>query len=140
MVDIKRIVEEYMDAICRHDYSMARHMMHEDYSFTSGDGQRQKGTEAGIGVAQMFGKAFPDIKFEIKNMYLIGNIVVTEFDFTGTHHGDLMGIAPTHHEVRVPTCNVTEIRQGKIYAEHEYFDRAHLMQQLGVEAGQEHHA
>lgn len=140
MVDVKKIVEEYMDVICRHDLSKARHMMHEDYSFTSGDGKRQNGIEAGIGVARMFGEAFPDMKFEIKNMYLIGNIVITEFDFTGTHDGKLMDMAPTHRKVRVPSCNLTEIREGKIYAEREYFDRAFLMQQLGVEAGHEVHA
>lgn len=137
MTDAKKIVEEYMDAICRHDLTRARHLMHEDYSYTSGDGQRKNGIDAGIGIAQMFGEAFPDMKFEIKNMYLIGNIVATEFDFTGTHNGKLMNMAPTHRTVRVPTCTLTEIREGKIYAEHEYFDKAHLMQQLKVEAGEE---
>jgi steroid delta-isomerase-like uncharacterized protein len=140
MLDIKRIAEEYMDAICRHDFNMVRHMMHEDYSYTSGDGKKQNGTEAGMGVIQMFVGAFPDMKFEIKSMYSIGNIVVTEFDFTGTHNGSLMGIAPTHRKVKVPICNIIEIRLSKIYAEHEYFDRAHLLQQLGIEAGEEHHA
>jgi steroid delta-isomerase-like uncharacterized protein len=140
MTDAKKIVEEYMDAICRHDLTRARHLMHEDYSYTPGDGQRQHGIEAGLRVAQMFGEAFPDMKFEIRDMYLIGNIVVTEFDFTGTHNGKLMEMAPTHRKVSVPSCTVTEIRDGKIYAEHEYFDKAHLMQQLKVEAGQEVHA
>lgn len=140
MIDAKKIVEEYMDAICRHDLTKARHMMHEDYSYTAGDGQRQQGIEAGIKVAQMYGEAFPDMKFEIKNMYLSGNIVVTELDLTGTHNGKLMDMAPTQRRVRVPGCNITEVREGKIYSEHEYFDRMLLMQQLGVEAGKEHHA
>ena len=55
-----------------------------------------------------------------------------------THQGELMGIAPTGRRVEVPVCNVIEVRDGKIYAEREYFDTAHLMQQLGVAAGPAH--
>jgi ketosteroid isomerase-like protein len=35
-------------------------------------------------------------------------------------------------------CKVLEFRDGKIYAEREYFDMAHLMQQLGAATGPAH--
>ena len=41
---------------------------------------------------------------------------------------ELMGFAPTGRKVTVPICDVIEVRDGKVYAEREYFD----MQQLGV--------
>lgn len=140
MIDSKKIVEEYLDAISRHDFTKVRHMIHEEYSYTGSDGQKQNGPEAGVAVAQMYGEAFPDLKFDIRNMYLSGNIVVSEFIVNATHTGNLMNIAPTNRTVSVPVCNIAEIREGKIYAEREYFDMALLMQQLGVETGQEHHA
>ena len=43
-----------------------------------------------------------------------------------------MGVAPTGRKVTVPICDVIDVRDGKVYAEHEYFDMQHLMQQLGV--------
>jgi predicted ester cyclase len=49
-----------------------------------------------------------------------------------------MGIDPTNRKVTVPICNVTEFRDEKIYAEHEYFDNAYLLQQLGIEVGHAH--
>lgn len=140
MIDAKRIVEEYMDAIRRHDKDKIRRTLHESYSYTSGDGQKQTGIDAGIAVAEMYGNAFADMTFDIRNMFLSGNIVVTEFIASGTHTGNLMDIAPTNRRVEVPICNVTEIRDGKIYSEREYFDNAHLLQQLGVEIGHAHHA
>ena len=39
-----------------------------------------------------------------------------------------MGVAPTGRKVTVPICDVIDVRDGKVFAEREYFD----MQQLGV--------
>ena len=50
----------------------------------------------------------------------------------------LMGLAPTGRKVAIPVCNVIEVRDGKVYAEREYFDSANLMAQLGVGAGASH--
>ncbi|HEY3372522.1 MAG TPA: ester cyclase [Prolixibacteraceae bacterium] len=138
MEDFKKTVEQYMDAITRCDFSKMRHMMHQEYSYTGSDAQRLNGPDKGISVAELYTKAFPDLNFEIKNMYASGGIIVTEFIAHGTHRGELMGISPTNRKVAVPVCNITEIRDGKIYAEHEYFDNAFLMHQLGVEVGHEH--
>lgn len=140
MTDPKKIVEEYMDAVFSHDPAKIRHMLHNEYTYTSGDGQRMKGIDAGVAVAEMYGNAFPDMKFEIQNMYLSGNIVVTEFIVNATHTGNLMDITPTNRKVLIPICNIAEIRDGKIYAEREYFDMAYLLKQLGIEARHEHHA
>ncbi|MBC8004504.1 MAG: ester cyclase [Verrucomicrobia bacterium] len=140
MIDLKRIVEQTMDAIAQHDFGKLRKMYHENYSYTGTDGHRQVGPESGVGIAELYTTAFPDLQFEIINMVTTGNFVVTEFIANGTHQGDLMGIKPTNRKVSVPICNVAEIREGKIYAEREYFDNVHLMQQLGVDVGHEHHA
>jgi ketosteroid isomerase-like protein len=40
--------------------------------------------------------------------------------------------------VTIPVCNIVEFRDGKVYAEREYFDTLFLMQQLGVEVGHAH--
>ena len=32
----------------------------------------------------------------------------------------------------MPVCNVIEIKDGKVYAEREYMDMAHMMQQIGA--------
>ena len=42
------------------------------------------------------------------------------------------GIAPTGRQITIPVCNVMEVRDGKLYAEREYMDMLHMMQQLGV--------
>jgi len=138
MNDAKKIVQQYMDAIPRRDFGKIRQLLHPGYTYTGSDGQRHDGIEAGISVVEMYTNAFPDLTLDVKQMHSTGDIVVVEFVARGTHRGELMGISPTNRKVAVPVCNIAEIRDGKIYAEREYFDNAFLMQQLGVEVGHAH--
>lgn len=109
-----------------------RDLMHPDYSYTGGDGQEQKGPEAGMAVAHMFANAFPDGRISIVSIKEAGDTIFVEFIGRGTHEGELMGIAPTGRSMTLPVCNVLEVRDGKIYREREYMDMATMMIQLGV--------
>jgi steroid delta-isomerase-like uncharacterized protein len=106
--------------------------MHPQYSYTGGDGQEQRGPEAGLAVGQMFANAFPDGRIDIKNLRADGDFVTVESTGTGTHKGNLMGVAPTNKKVSIPVCHIMELRDGKIYREREYMDMAHMMTQLGL--------
>jgi len=132
MSDPAAIARQYLEAVPRREFDKVRELYHPQYSYTGGDGQRQEGADAGIAVAQMYTTAFPDVKLDIKGIHVAGNVAVVEFVANGTHQGELMGIAPTGRKISVPVCNVMEMRDGKVYAEREYFDAALMMQQLGV--------
>ena len=132
MPDAAAIAREYLEGWNRRDWARWRELFHPNYTYTGGDGQVQKGPEAGMAVGQMFATAFPDGKLEIQRIHAVGDVAVTEFIGRGTHRGDLMGIAPTGRQISVPICNVIEVRDGKIFAEREYMDMLHMMQQLGV--------
>jgi len=132
MSDPAGIAREYFDAWNRRDWAKFRSLMHPDYSYTGGDGQQQKGPEAGLAVAQMFAGALPDGKIDVQRIHVAGDVAIVEFIGSGTHDGDLMGIAATGRHMSVPVCNVIEVRDGTIYAEREYMDMMHMMEQLGV--------
>lgn len=116
----------------RRDFAAMRGLMHRDYSYTGGDGQEQKGQDAGIAIAQMFAAAFPDGRIDIVRVTETADTAVVEFIGRGTQNGELMGIAPTGRTIAIPVCNVMEMRDGKIYREREYIDFMTLMVQLGV--------
>jgi steroid delta-isomerase-like uncharacterized protein len=132
MADPAAISREYIEAWNRRDFARYRELLHPQYSYTGSDGARQEGPDAGVGVAQMYAAAFPDGKLEIERIHSAGNFAFSEYTGSGTHSGDLMGIAATGRRVSLPICNVLEIRDGKIFAERDYMDMAHMMQQLGV--------
>ena len=132
MSDAASIAREYSEAWNRRDWAKWRELLHPQYTYTGGDGQVQKGPEAGLAIGQMFGSAFPDGKSDIQKITASGDIAIVEFIGRGTHTGDLMGIAPTGRQVTIPVCDILEIRDGKIIAEREYMDMLTMMQQLGV--------
>ncbi len=132
MPDAAVIAREYLECFNRRDFDRIRQLFDSGYSYTGGDGQRQDGPQAGIDVVQMYASAFPDAKLEIRQVHTADDTAVVEFIARGTHQGDLMGIAPTGRKVEMPVCTVLDIRNGKITAEREYMDMAHMMQQLGV--------
>jgi steroid delta-isomerase-like uncharacterized protein len=132
MSDLASIARDYFDAWNRRDWARYKELMHSDYSYTGGDGQRMDGADAGVGVGQMFAAAFPDGRINIKQVYAAGNAVTIEFVGEGTHTGDFTGVPPSGRKVSIPVCDVLEIRDGKIHSEHEYIDMLSMMQQIGA--------
>ncbi len=132
MSDPATIARDYLEAWNRRDFDRWRELFDPKYSYTGGDGVRQEGPEAGMAVGQMFAAAFPDGKLEIRHIHVAGDTAAVEFVASATHEGELMGIAPTGRKITMPVCTVLEIKDGKITAEREYMDMAHLMQQLGA--------
>ncbi len=61
-----------------------------------------------------------------------GDYVVIRYTATGTHRGDLMGIAPTNRRAETHGCTIAEIKNGKIVHGWIYWDTGHLLRQLGV--------
>ena len=51
---------------------------------------------------------------------------------TGTHEGDLFGIAPTHRRVAVTQIQIERLRRGRIVAHWRVTDELTLMRQLGI--------
>src|SRR3972149_2456188 len=106
MSDATRTAREIVEAFNRRDFDRMRELLHPEYSYTGGGGQRQSGPEAGIAVAQMYASAMSDAKMDVQRIHEAGDVVVVEFTGSGTHDGDFMGIAPTGRKVTVPVCNV----------------------------------
>jgi steroid delta-isomerase-like uncharacterized protein len=88
------------------------------------DGYRQ--------AMQIYLAAFPDLHFSIDQLLSSGDYAVTRYTATGTHQGDLMGIAPTNRRAETHGCSVVEIKNGKVVRSWVYWDTGHLLRQLGV--------
>ena len=81
----------------------------------------------------MYRTAFPDIHFTIEDQIAAGDKVVTRWSGTGTHQGELMGIAPTG--VRGPGVTgitIDRIAGGKTVETWNAWDALGMLQQIGV--------
>jgi predicted ester cyclase len=79
-----------------------------------------------------FYNAFPDIHLENTRWTEEGHVVASQFDFVGTHKGEIIGITPTNRAMRLKACAVYECNEtdDQIKSEIFYYDSGELRRQL----------
>jgi steroid delta-isomerase-like uncharacterized protein len=80
----------------------------------------------------------PDMKFEIKSFFSIGDWVAHEWVMTGTHTGDFGGIPATCRRFLVRGASITQLNRGKISRNTDYWNLATMLQQLGAMSAMGH--
>jgi steroid delta-isomerase-like uncharacterized protein len=91
-----------------------------------------RGAEEFKGYISMYRSAFPDIHIEVEDQLAEGDRVATRWTGTGTHEGELMGIASTGNRVTVAGMDISRISGGKIEESWSNYDLMGMMEQLGV--------
>jgi steroid delta-isomerase-like uncharacterized protein len=113
------------------DYDTADEIFHPQ-SITPDAPQLPVGPEGCKQVARMFRDAFPDFHMTVEDIVAEGDRVVCRFRQTGTHEGELFGIAPTGRSVDFGEIALCQIAGGQIVASWFQTDVLALMSQLGV--------
>jgi steroid delta-isomerase-like uncharacterized protein len=81
---------------------------------------------------EMYRSAYPDTHLAIGEMIAEGDLVAITWTATGTHQGDLMGIAPTGRSVTVSGIGVNRISGGQIVESWANYDALGMLAQLGA--------
>ncbi|MCU1511062.1 MAG: ester cyclase [Arthrobacter sp.] len=78
-------------------------------------------------------KAFPDLKATVMEPALVdGNLEALYVVLTGTHQGELMGVAATGRRVEFSGIDIIRIGDGKVVEHWGATDTMALMQQVGA--------
>jgi steroid delta-isomerase-like uncharacterized protein len=77
-------------------------------------------------------KTFPDLHYTVEDVVAEGDKVVARWTASGTHTGDMMGIAPTGKLVKAPGITIFRFAHGHIVEGRTVWDALALLQQLGV--------
>ena len=91
-----------------------------------------RGPEGVKQFAGMYRNAFPDVQMSVEDQVAEGDIVVTRWIASGTHQGDLMGIAPTGNRVTVTGTSIERVVDGRIEETWDNYDALGMMQQIGA--------
>ncbi|MFQ5554438.1 MAG: ester cyclase [Acidimicrobiia bacterium] len=108
-------------------------VIHPDYRYHGPGGVEVEGPEGARQLIGGFRAAFSDLHAQITSEIAQGDLVALTMVATGTHDGDLMGIAPTGASIELPMAVVSRLEDGRIAEEWEYYDTASLMSQLDAE-------
>jgi len=95
-----------------------------------------QGADQAIAVWQGWATAFPDARASFDREVAVGNTVVFEVIWQGTHKGPLQipegFLAPTGRRMEVRACMVVEVADDKARVHSHYFDMGTLLQQIGA--------
>ena len=82
-------------------------------------------------MAEQFAKAFDVVTWLRKAFAGQGDTVVIEWEWRGTHKGEIFGIPATDREVELRGASLFTLKDGQITFERDYWDRLALLRQLG---------
>ncbi len=83
-------------------------------------------------VLAMMNSAFPDLRVDQADSVTEGDKVAFRWIMSGTHQGELMGIAPTGERIVVMGMDIVRIEDGEILDYWGEFDVTGLLRQLGI--------
>ena len=131
----KQVVDEFIQALfTKGDASAVERYLAADFIAHDPPMPDLTGDAAGFReAATRIRAAFPDWRSDVHLLVAEGDYVAEHFTASGTHRGDMMGIAATNRTVRVPGINIFRLRDGKIIERWGLLDMAAFFAQLGTD-------
>lgn len=82
------------------------------------------------GTFAFFGKAVPDLKWEIKELLVSGNRVIVRGEATGTPAGELFGVPHSGRSFKTMSIDIHTVEGGKIARSYHVEDWSSVIRQL----------
>jgi len=79
-----------------------------------------------------FRRAFPDLRFEVRDLIAEGDKVAIRWTATGTSKGEFMGMPASNRRTTVNGFTLSEFKGGKIANDHTEYDEVSFLHSLGV--------
>ena len=127
------IVRGMFEALNARDYARAAGAIAEHCRWESVAAETvHQGPGAIVAGLREFVAAFPDWRADVVRVIAIGPWAVVEWDSSGTFEHPFRGRPANGKRFRRRGCSVAEIEGAKIVRYRDYYDRATLLQQLGM--------
>jgi steroid delta-isomerase-like uncharacterized protein len=108
-------------------------LLHPQYvNHSPGSPDLPRGRDGVALVVQALRRGMPDLRYDIDEMVVGEDAVAVRATLTGTHDGDLFGMAPTGKRLEVKQMTFERFLDGRIVAHHRLTDELSMLRQLGV--------
>lgn len=91
-----------------------------------------RGPEALKETVATYRQGTPDLTKTVEETFVDGTAVVVRYTATGTHEGELVGVAPTGREIEVEGIFVSRVESGKLTEGTDMWDAFGLLRQVGA--------
>ncbi|WP_336359987.1 ester cyclase [Haladaptatus sp. ZSTT2] len=127
------IARELWTSINDGDFSVVDKYVSEDYVEHDPNAPEEiRGREGFRQNIEQYFAAFPDMVMTMEDLIEEDDKVVTRWSGTGTHKGELLGIAPTDKPISVTGLEIERYEDGMLVEAWSNFDVLGLMRQLGA--------
>jgi steroid delta-isomerase-like uncharacterized protein len=134
---LRAVIDAYNAAWNRHDVDAIVAMHTEDSVFENhSSGGKGVGREAIREIVSGVFRTFPDIRFELRRLYLRDDLVVQEWTATATHANPVSYkdtvLAPSGRTIRWDGMDIIPIRDGKVARKDVYANSLAYLRELGA--------
>ena len=132
-VDNKQLVQQMTEAFNSGDLTIVDNLIDEtlvDHTPFPQTGPNRQGLKNQI---QALRTAFPDVQFGIEDIVAEGDTVAFRWTMVGTHHGPLLGQAPTGRRVQHQGNDFVTFSNGKIVQHRSADNLGELFGKLGLQ-------
>ncbi len=137
-VDLKKMAEKITKTLNSRDAAATANLYTEDaVYYEPNEPKSLRGRKAMEKNYANYFRAFPDIGVETKSVFVDGNHIIIEGEWSGTNTGPLAtpeGELPaTGHKIKIKFASIMRISsEGLIEEDRTYWDSASFMRQLGL--------
>jgi steroid delta-isomerase-like uncharacterized protein len=128
----KAVVRQFFETFSRNDFAAFEAVTSQDIVYHTAPPGISPGIQGYRELMGMYHGAFPDMQLTIDDVLAEGDKVVTRFTPSGTHRGELMGIAPTGKRVSIDGISIVRVAGGKVVEEWDQLDMLGMLQQMGA--------
>ena len=121
-------LERAVAAFNAHDLDGLADVLADDVVCRAPGGVLEQGKAACVELHRRWLADFPDARLDVRARHAVGDVVVEEGTFRGTHDG----IARTGRCVALEYVRVVRVRGGRHVSLHLMFDRLLMLEQLGL--------
>jgi predicted ester cyclase len=126
---VRRMIEEVWND---HDLTNIEEVVAADHFDHMALPEHQHGIPGAKHVMNWLFTVFPDHRFEIEDAVADGEKVAVRGTCSGTHEGELWGIAPTGERFAVQQVHWFRVAEGKVAEHWAVRDDLGMMRQLGI--------
>jgi len=128
----RELFEVGVEAFNGHDLCAFSELFADDVAFRA-PGVSGVGKAACVDFYRRWFTDFPDARVEVRKIHRVGDVVVEEGTFTGTHDG----VGRTGRAVALDYVQVLRVGDGKLISFTLTLDRLLMLEQLGLAPGAE---
>lgn len=131
----KRLIHRFYDEMWNPlNFAKVDELIAEGIVFRGSLGNEMRGREEFCGYMRKVQSAFPDFHNAVEEMIAEGDRVVVRALYSGTHRGEIFGVAPTGKKIAYSGAAFFRIVEGKVAEGWVLGDLLSLLRQLGARA------